>query len=201
MTLPVFPTLPGQGWSVTKTPMFSTRVANHVSGREVRVANYAHGLYAFEVLFNGLDSSRQYSGLQYQSLQTLMGFYNACQGQLGTFLYADPTDNSAGNAVFGTGDGSTTAFSLARPLSSTFSEPASYVLSIGNVTINGVATSAYTFAAPNTVTFTTAPSSGAILAATYLFAFQCRFLSDSLELENFMQGLWSVKSLKFRSVR
>ena len=200
MTISTFPTLPGQGWSVMKTPMFSTRVAPHVSGREVRVANYAHGLYAFELGFNGLDSNNRNAGLQRLSLQTLMAFYNSCQGQFAAFLYVDPTDNFAGNAVFGTGDGTTTAFTLCRPLSSSFSEPASYVTSLANATVNGVVTAA-TLTAPNTITFGSAPAASAVLAATFNFAFKCRFLDDSLEFENFMVGLWSVKSLKFRSVR
>ena len=39
-TPPSFPSLAGQGWSVHKKPIFSTIVASHVSGREVRDALY-----------------------------------------------------------------------------------------------------------------------------------------------------------------
>ena len=49
MTLQTLPTLPGQGWSVKKTPIFSTRISPHVSGREVRASLYAHALYQFEL--------------------------------------------------------------------------------------------------------------------------------------------------------
>ena len=35
---PSLPALPGLAWSRHKKPGFSTRVAQHVSGREVRVA-------------------------------------------------------------------------------------------------------------------------------------------------------------------
>jgi hypothetical protein len=75
VSLPIFPTLPGQGWSVKKKPTFSTRVASHSSGREVRLSLYAHALYAFELTFDGLDSSGANPGLQAQSLQQLMGFW------------------------------------------------------------------------------------------------------------------------------
>ena len=53
-TPPSFPALPGQSWSVHKRPTFSTRVAAHVSGREVRTPFFAHTLYEFELTFDGL---------------------------------------------------------------------------------------------------------------------------------------------------
>lgn len=200
MSLPVFPTLPGQGWSVKKTPTFSTRVAAHSSGREVRLGLYVHALYAFELVFNGLDSSSQFAGLQYQSLQTLMGFWLQCGGQLGSFLYVDPSDNSVSSQVFAVGDGATTAFTLGRTIGGCF-EPVSYVTAISSVTVAGVATSAYALTAPNTITFAAAPAAGAALAWAGTYGFQCRFLDDQAAFDNFMSGLWKLDSLKFRSVR
>jgi len=199
-TFPTFPTLPGQGWSVKKTPTFSTRVAPHVSGREVRASLYAHALYQFELTFDGLDSSGSYSGLQAQSLQTLMGFWLACGGQFGTFLYVDPTDNLVSAQTFATGDGSTTTFTLQRGIGG-YLEPVSYAVAVGGVTVGGAATSGWTLNAPNTITFTTAPASGAAIAANISYGFQCRFFDDQAEFENFMSGLWKVTSLKFRQVR
>jgi uncharacterized protein (TIGR02217 family) len=185
---------------VIKTPRFSTRVASHSSGREVRSSLYAHALYEFELTFDGLDSSGANAGLQAQSLQTLMGFWLACSGQFGTFLYVDPSDGSVASQVIAIGDGSTTSFTLGRAIGGYY-EAVSYVTSVGSVTINGVATSAYSLAQPNTITFATAPPNGAPVAASFAYAFQCRFLDDQVEFENFMSGLWRAKSLKFRQVR
>ncbi len=199
-TPPTLPALPGQGWSVHKKPVFSTRVASHVSGREVRARLYAHALYEFELTFNGLDSSGGFPGLQSQSLQTLMGFFLTAQVQLNTFLYADPTDSAANAQAFGTGDGSTTTFTLGRAIGGYY-EPVSYATAISGVTINGVSTSAYVFTTPNTITFTTAPASGASIAWTGTYAFQCRFLDDQMDFEEIMSGAWQTKSVKFRSVR
>ncbi len=133
-TPPIFPVLPGQGWSVHKKPSFSTRVATHPSGREVRAGLYAHALYEFELTFTGLDSSGAFSGLQTQSLQTLMGFFLTAQGQLNSFLYLDPIDNTATNQGFGVGDGTTTTFSLGRALGGYY-EPVSYALNPAAPTI------------------------------------------------------------------
>jgi uncharacterized protein (TIGR02217 family) len=200
VSLPTFPTLPGQGWSVKKTPRFSTRVATHASGREARSSLYAHALYEFELCFDALDSSGANGGLGVRSLQTLMGFFLSCGGQFGTFLYVDPGDCAAVNQVIATGDGSTTSFAFGRAIGGFF-EPVSYVTSLAGVTVNGVATGAATLAAPNTLVFSAPPANGAIVAASFSYAFQCRFLDDQMEFENFMSGLWRAQGLKFRQVR
>lgn len=200
MALATFPTLPGQGWSVKKTPTFSTRIAAHASGREVRAQMYAHNRYAFELTFDGLDSNGMNPGLQAQSLQTLMGFYIACQGAANPFLYVDPTDNAAVDAPFATGDGSTKTFLLYRPIGGT-SEPVSYATNVVSVKAAGSVASGWSLIAPNIISFATAPAAGAALTWTGAFGFQCRFLDDNVEFENFMSGLWSVRGLKFQQVR
>jgi hypothetical protein len=203
MTTPAsFPTLPGQGWSVHKKPTFSTRVASHASGREVRDALYVNPIWQFELTFNALASdSVSYAGLGAQSLQSLMGLFLQCQGQFATFLYTDPTDNSATNQIFATGDGSTTTFTFARALGG-FLEPVGWVTSVAQVSVGGVAQgSGWSLTTPNSLVFTSAPASGATIGASFAYAFQCRFDDDSADFEQFMQNLWLLQSLKFRSVR
>lgn len=200
MSPPIFPTLPGQGWSIKKTPSFSTRVASHASGREVRASLYAHALYQFELSFDALDSSGANASLQAKSLQTLMGFWLTCGGQQGTFLYVDPTDNVVSAQVIGAGDGATKRFTFGRSIGGYF-EPVSYVTAVSSVTIAGATTSAFTLTAPNLIDFTTAPANGAPIAASFAYAFQCRFLEDQAEFENFASGLWKIDGLKFRQVR
>ncbi len=200
MSLPAFPALPGQSWSVHKKPLFSTRVASHVSGREVRTPFYSAPLYEFELTFEALDSSGARANLGSNSLQSLMGLYLQCQGQFGTFVYVDPTDNTVAGQAIALGDGSATAFGLVRTLGG-FTEPVSWALSVANVNLNGAPTSAWTLTRPNILTFATAPASGAAIVADINFGFRCRFLDDQNDFENFMAGLWRVQSLKFRSVR
>ncbi|HEY8033048.1 MAG TPA: glycoside hydrolase TIM-barrel-like domain-containing protein [Methylocella sp.] len=196
-----FPALPGLSWSVHKRPSFSTRIASHVSGREVRLPFYATTLYEFELTIDGLDSNGSYPGLGANSLQSLMGLYIQCQGQSGTFLYTDPTDNSATNQAIATGDGSTTVFTFVRTLGGA-TEPASWVTSVANVYLNGVnQPSGWTLTTPNTLTFTTAPGNLVAITASFSYAFNCRFIDDQEDFENMMNGLWQVQSLKFRSVK
>lgn len=202
-TPPSFPSLPGLGWSVHKKPSFSTRVASHVSGRDVRVPLYSQGLYEFELMIEGLDSNGTFPGLGANSLQSLMGLYLQCQGQFGTFLYTDPTDNEQTTLLAtspATGDGANTVFTLQRTLGGAV-EPVSWITGTPVVRDNGSPSGPFILPGGNTIVFGTAPISGHAIAATCTYAFECRFLDDQNDFENFMNGLWKVESLKFRQVK
>ena len=134
--MPSFPTLPGLGWSVHKKPRFSTVVASHVSGREVRTPLHVDPIWNFEVTFDGLDSTSAgvHGALGAESLQTLMGFFLACQGKYGAFTFMDPTDYTVSEQGFGTGDGVTTTFPLVRAMGG-FVEPVGVVFNPSAPTI------------------------------------------------------------------
>ena len=198
---PSFPTLAGQGWSVHKKPTFATIVASHVSGREVRDALYENPIWEFELTFDGLDSASSYPGLGANSLQALMGLFLSCRGQFSTFLYTDPTDNGVTAGGIAAGDGATTTFTFGRFLGSFF-EPVGWVTSVANVYLNGVnQASGWSLTTPNSLVFVTPPGDTVEITATFAYSFQCRFDADDLDFEEFMQNLWSAKSVKFRSVR
>lgn len=201
-TPPSFPSLTELGWSVHKKPMFQTLLASHVSGREVRDALYVNPIWEFELTFDALASdSVFYPSLGSQSLQSLMGLFLVCQGQFNTFLYTDPTDNSVTAGAIATGDGATTTFTFARYMGS-FLEPVGWVTAVSNVYLNGVnQASGWSLTTPNSLVFGTPPGSGVAITATFTYAFQCRFSADDLDFEEFMQNLWKLDSLKFRSVR
>lgn len=200
---PTLPTLAGQGWSVKKTPNWSTIVAPHVSGREVRVSNYVFPLYDFELVFNALNSDGSYLGVGTQSLQTLMGFYAQMMGKFGQFLFTDTTDNSAVQQTLGVGNGAATTFTFGRALATGAPiEPVGWVTSLSTVYLNGVAQSyGWSWATPNSLIFANPPANGVTVAATFAYSFLCRFSEDALEFEQFMNNLWMLKSCKFQSVR
>ncbi len=164
---PAFPVLAGQGSSVHKKPTFSTIVANHASGREVRDALYLNPIWQFELTFDGLDGSgtSEYGGLGAQSLQSLMGLYLQCQGQYGSFLFTDPTDNSVANQPIATGDGATIAFTFARTLGS-FTEPVGWVTSVSSLYLNGVSVSQTGLTAPASASLASV-AGGSLAGATY----------------------------------
>lgn len=130
-----------------------------------------------------------------------MGLYLQCAGGLGTFLYTDPNDNAAAAQVIATGDGATTRFPFMRRIGVAL-ETVGFVTAIAEVSLNGVSQpSGWTLVAPNLLQFATAPPAGSSIAASFSYAFVCRFVDDELDFENFMQNLWAAKSVKFRSVR
>jgi uncharacterized protein (TIGR02217 family) len=201
-TPPSLPTLPGLAWSRRKKPAFNTRIASHASGREVRVALMNYPLYEFEATYGLTSSASGFAGLGASSLQNLMGFFLQLQGQFGTFLYTDPDDNSVTSQGIGVGDGATTAFSFVRALGG-FAEPVGWVTAVSHVYLNGTPQSggSYGLTPPNTLIFTTPPGAGVVVSADFSFAFQCRFIDDQMEFEEFMSNLWKLESMKFRSVK
>lgn len=195
MTTPLFPTLPGLGWSRAKRPIFSTRIATHVSGREVRRANYFYPLYEFELTFELLRAGAA------QELETLMGFFLQCQGQAGVFRYVDPQDHLVTGQSLGTGDGITTGFTALRNLGG-WVEPVGNLEAVSRVALGGVdTTTGWTIAAPNMLTFATAPAFGKTVTADFSFSYLCRFGDDKHGYEEFMSALWANKSVKFQTVR
>ncbi len=199
-TPPALPSVPGLTWSRHKSPKFNTRVAGHVSGREVRVALMNYPLYEFEAVYNGLASQGSLTaGLGSATLESLMGFFLQLQGQFGTFLYTDPDDNTVAGQGIGVGDGSTTDFLMVRTLGG-FSEPVGWVTSIAQVRVAGTPASV-TLLAPNTIRFASAPAASAAIAADFSYAFNCRFLDDDMDFEEFMSALWRLGSMKFRSIK
>jgi hypothetical protein len=49
--------------------------------------------------------------------------------------------------------------------------------------------------------FLSPPASGVRISADFTFGYECRFLDDRADFENFMNGLWKAESLKFRSIK
>lgn len=194
MSNAVFPTLPGLGWSVGKTPEWSTKTQRMASGREFRAAFMSYPLWRFSLNYDFLRAASAYA-----ELQSLMGFFNARQGAYDSFLYTDPNDNSVTDYQFGTGDGTTVAFQLTRAYGG-FIEPVMNVNTLTNIKKAGVAQSNpanYTIGSTGLVTFTSAPANGAALTWTGSFYFRVRFLQDVAEFEEFMKNLWQLKKLEF----
>jgi len=198
-----FPLSPGLAWSVHVSPKFNTRVAGHVSGREIRTAWQQYAIYDFTLSFDFLRGDAT------QEIETLMGFFLARQGQYDTFLLdlGAVTQNSADSYVtLGTqsvGDGVSTVFQLMRTVGEAF-EPVGYVFSadLSAVYVAGVLQDpmSYSYTTPNILTFNTAPTSGSQITASFRYYFICRFSADTQDFEEFMANLWSLHELKLTSV-
>ncbi len=198
-----FPLPPGLGWSVHVSPKFKTRVATHISGREIRTAWQQYALYDLTLTFEVLRGDAT------AEIQTLMGFFLARQGQYDTFLLdlgavtRSAADDTVTLGAQGIGDGTTTVFTLVRAVGEAV-EPVGYVFpaDLAGIYVAGTLQdpASYTFAAPNTLTFNTAPVGGGQITASFRFYFVCRFSADSQDFEEFMANLWTLHELKLTTV-
>lgn len=221
-TLPLFPSLPGQGWPVTKSPRFATRTQKAVSGRQLRIVDQILPIWSFTLTLPVLRDDNDTRagngvglGIGYTELRALAGFFLALQGAFGQFLFCDPTDSAVSAQALATGDGSTNSFQLGRSFGANgfFEAPLLGVVSDGskpfNAYLNGVlqSPSSYTLTSrlsvngiADTINFTTAPAAGVTVSADFTYYFVCHFTSDSLDLDNFLYQLWQAKQVKFESI-
>jgi uncharacterized protein (TIGR02217 family) len=193
-----FPSLIGQEWSVHYKPRFSTTATQKVSGRESRAALMSAPLWDIELSFDRLRSD------SLAELQTVIGFIAEQTGQVLPFLFSPPGSlGTVSNAVLGTGDGSSKSFTLFRTIGG-YSEPVQAVSGSPSVYVSGalVSPSLYTVSIrPAIVTFITAPSSGAVVTASFSAAHLARLMEDQGDLEQITSSLWQMKSLKIETVR
>jgi len=203
----IFPALPGLGWSVTKMPRFAGRIQNAVSGRELRVLDQPYPIWTWTLTYSLLRDkwdtrAATGSGVGYDELRTIAGFFLQQQGTFQPFLFDDPTDNAIAAQVVGTGDGSASAFQLVRSMGG-FAEPMTAPNALTAIHFNGVRQdpAGYTVDADTgLVTFTAPPPAGQVITADFTYRFRVRFADDSAEFENFMYQLWQLKQIKLQSV-
>jgi uncharacterized protein (TIGR02217 family) len=196
MSNAVFPALTGLVFPVEKTPTWSTKVQTAASGKETRLSFWSYPIWQYSI---GYDVLR--SDAVNLELQTLLGFFNARQGAYDDWLFNDPDDNSCTANFFATGDGTTTAFQLARTWGGVL-EPVRAVNAITQVTKAGSPTTAYTLNSnTGVITFNTAPGAGQALAWSGTFYWRCRFMDDQVTASKFMKNLWETQTLKFQSVK
>lgn len=198
MSNAVFPSLPGLKWGTTKTPIWKTLIQESVSQRELRASFVSYPVYQLSLSYEVLRAATAY-----QELQSLIGFFNARRGAWDDFLYLDPDDNSVTDFQFGTGDGSTKIFQIARSYGG-FVEPVQNLNGAPIIKVGGTlkATPAdYSVSSTGQVTFLTAPGAGAAVTWSGSYYWRVRFLQDSCDFSVFLKDLWEAKKVELRTVK
>ena len=207
----IFPSLPGLGWSVVKSPRFATRIQRAVNGRELRALDQPYPLWNWTLTYPLLRDRNDMRaplpaaggfGIGYDELRILAGFFLQQQGALQPFLFDDPTDDIAAAQPLGTGDSSRTAFQLLRHMGG-FAEPITAPNTVSAIYFDGIQQSAANYtvdAATGSVTFATPPPAGQLVTADFTYWLRVRFADDTAEFENFMLQLWQARQIKLRSV-
>lgn len=190
MSNAIFPSLPGQAWPVSISPAWNTKVLPAVSGKETRAAFHSIPLSTIALTFEVLTRA---------DYVVMRGFFMGVRGRWDSFLFNAGDDSLAADMPFATGDGVTKNFQLANTMGG-FSEAAQNIAAITNIKAAGalVAGGLYTVGSTGVVAFTTAPAAGAALTWSGSFYYRCRLDQDAVDFEQFMQRLYSVKSLKLK---
>lgn len=172
----------------------------HVSGREVRAGRYRVPLWSIELNFDLLRMVAPYT-----ELQQIAGFFDACQGENAAFYFEPPALSPVTAQALGQGDGTTTTFGFVVTLGGYALTP-SRVGVVSAVYLDGVVQAGSSYAvnagtpAPS-LTFAIPPASGVALTADFAWSFLCRFDDDSQDAEEFMAQLYTLQSLRLRTVR
>lgn len=218
MTLPVYPgptLLRGLTYNSKWTPTFFNQTAVSASGAEQDIGIAQYPLHDFELTYKFLrDGPRWGNALSALEFRTMMGFHLQMGGSLGRCLYRNPDDNAVYQQPIGTGDGSTTTFTLVRTFGANgygATEPVGMVDSnaLFNVYLGGSSTpvnpSLYAISTANpvanTITFATAPALGQAITVDMAFWYYCKLTSNTATFEKFMSRLWTIGKVQLRSCR
>jgi len=189
-------------WPIIKYAEYASIVLPSTSLRgELAKSMAVYPIWHYELDFALLsgDLNKQTAS----AVASVVGFHMQMRGRFSTWLFNDPYDNvTDGQVQFATGDGTTTAFQITRPIAGgtdivqNFNgAPAIYV--------NGVlqSVSAYTVSPTGVITFTSAPAAGATLKWSGNYFFRCRFDEDKLsDLQQLVQSVWELPKVAFHSV-
>ncbi len=170
---------------MTGGPRFSTTIAPSPSGDEALMAHWTRELGAWDLA--------QRHRTDAETITLLMLFRLAC-GRAHGFRLHDPSDDTTGVELIGTGDATTTVFQLLK----TYDDGAyTYTRRITKpiagttqVWLNGVAATGYVVSsATGLVTFTAPPGLGVLVTAWCQFHVPVRFDIDACDLQMVEPGI------------
>lgn len=202
----VFPVLAGLGWDVGQKPLFSTGVNQGLSLRELRTNYTPEPLWELTMQYDMLRAAAAYL-----ELQQISGFFQARLGRFESFLFANPNDYTVTNQSFGTGDGETVDFQLRRTFGAggfTSNETVGALATLTDIKLDGVLVitagttpplgpldNSADVSSTGMVTFAYPPGEGVALTWSGTYYYRCRFMEDTMELEEFMYNLWRLGKL------
>jgi uncharacterized protein (TIGR02217 family) len=206
MSNAIFPDFAGLEYPVVRTPIFKTLIQQAASGQENRAALQVYPRWQYTLSFNFLRDDGT------DEFRTLCAFFLARRGSFDSFLYSDPDDNHVTNQPIGIGNGTQTAFQLARPFGG-FDEPVLAPKLVSSVTVAGISKVDGTDygvggwengISPNgTVNFFPGhvPAAGQAIVASFSYYWPVRFLNDQYDFSKFMNRLWEQKKLDFITLK
>ena len=217
----VYPTVRGLTFNVTKTPQFSTMVRSSPDPlNETRIPQAQNPVWHWSLVYDYLknDPNDIIPALTpYTDYQTLQGFILGRHGQYDSFLYDDPTDDTVTNQILPlVTDGAGNFYSpIQRNFGGQFMED---ITDLNPLDLSGLVVKANGVTKTIGIDFNVVgPRPGipgysfqglviawaamptAPITASFNFYFRVRFESDSFDIEQFMQFLWTIGGSKAKS--
>jgi uncharacterized protein (TIGR02217 family) len=179
-------------------PEYATDVVATSSGHEQRNINWQQARAKYNVA-HGVKTKTQ--------LDALIAFFRARKGKAIGFRFKDWTDYQATNEAIGTGDGTRTQFQLTKNYSSgsvvesrAIHKPVAGTVQVykaGVLQTTGVSVSTTS----GVVTFTSAPTTGQAISASFQFDVPVRFDTDRLSASLDAYGIHSWLDIPLVEVR
>lgn len=215
IALPIYPDVPGLTYNQKWSPkFFNMPTSTTATGADIDLALSQWPLHDFELTYSFLrDFVVDENGWGGTEFQTLMGFFLMSGGSTGRFLYRNTSDYKVSQQSVGTGDGATTTFLLQRTFGTATYNATEPVGAVNtnetfNVWRNGnviISPSSYTLntsvALGQTITFATAPNSGALISCDMSYYYCVKFPADTNTFEKFMNKLWLLNKVVLHSCR
>lgn len=206
----IYPDLPGLAWPITKTPQMKTLTQISANGKERSAALWTYPKWSFKLSYDYLRDDETRNSV----FKTIVGFFLQRYGSHDDFLFLDKSDCLATDQLIGVGNGTAKSYQLIRSIggfsepvygvdlreSYSFMSPAFAVKDRPTIFFNGVLQeTGYILSSDGRLLFATAPSSGVVITATFLFYYRVRFKNDSMDFQQFAHQLWSANTVEFVS--
>lgn len=163
------------------TPGFSTAILTGAGGREARNAAWAEARTTYDV-GPGIRSAAD--------IAALLSFFRARLGPARGFRLRDPFDSIGADEAIGTGDGTTRRFALVRHYGDQARRITRPVAGSVSLTVAGRGVTGFVVEPGGWLLLDTAPTDGAVIAASFTFDVPVRFAEDrlSVTLAGFQAG-------------
>ena len=179
---------------------YSTDIIETHSGYEQRNINWSQAKGRWTIDYLHKNSS---------DMGALLDFFNAVKGKAIGFRFKDWSDYKATNENIGTGDGSDTTFQLRKSYtkgaSTVYRDITRPVASSETIKVNGVVQSSpadYTLdTETGIVTFTSAPTGGHAITASFEFDVPVRFGTDQINVVSETPSIFSWSGIPIVEIR
>jgi uncharacterized protein (TIGR02217 family) len=184
----------------TGGPTFSTGLLTSDNGVESAIENWTQARRFWDISY-GLRTKAMYD--------ITLAFFLARRGKARGFLFKDWTDYQMPRQSIGTGDGTTTAFALAKtyadtviPYNRVITRPVRTPTDTLEAWVNGVSTGAFTYVqGSGIITFSVAPPNGQDVEAACEFDVPVRFDTDQLPMNITWQEAVAMQNILIAEIR